>query len=274
VIDYWLGAASAGPVTVEIRDARGAVVRRFSSDDRPTPPAESPQFADEWLPRFEPPTRNVGLNRFVWDLRYAPPPAARYSYSIAAIAGQGTVADPQGPLVLPGVYEVRLSVGERTYTRPLRVELDPRVHVADSALVAQLRLGLDIWNALAQQHALVQSLRSARDQLRALAGRSLDRATRGSVTGLEGLADSLAQAAGGAGDDLANLETVVESADREPTEQARAVFAAQRERVAGAVGRWHQVLTVELPALNARLERQGASAVRAEEREPERQTGP
>ena len=275
VIDYLLASAPAGVVSLVIRDARGGIVRRFSSDDRPTPPPpEPPQIADEWLPRFEPPTRTVGLNRFVWDLRYPPPPAARYGYSIAAIAGQGTVAEPQGPLVLPGVYEVRLGVAGLTYTRSLRVELDPRVHVADSALVAQLRLGLDIWNAMADEHALAGSLRSARDQIRALAGRSLDRGTRGSLTAVEGLADSLARAAGGAGDELAGLEAVVESADREPTEQARSVFAIQRERVAGGVRRWQQLLTTELPALNELLARQGAPAVQLQEPPPEKMTGP
>src|SRR2546430_1421749 len=182
VIDYLLRAVPPGSVTVDIRDARGGVVRRFSSDDRPPPPAEAPQVADEWLPRFAPPTRTVGLDRFVWDLRYAPPPAARYGYSIAAVAGQGTVAEPQGPLVLAGLYEVRLGVGEGVYTRTLRVELDPRVHVADSALESQLRLGLDIWNAMAEQHALAAGPRSARDPIRDRARRSGDRATRGSPT--------------------------------------------------------------------------------------------
>src|SRR5438477_6971292 len=274
VIDYLLRAATPGPVTVEVRDARGGVVRRFSSDDRATPPAEPPQIADEWLPRFEPPTRNVGLNRLGRALRYPPPPAARYGYSIAAIAGQGTVAEPQGPLVLPGLYEVRLGVGERTYTRTMRVELDPRVHIADSALVAQLRLGLDIWNAMAEQHALAGSLRSARGQVRVLAGRSVDRATRGSLTALERLTDSLSRAAGAAADELAGLETAVESADREPSQQARAVFTAQRERVAGAVRRWRQVLAAELPALNQQLGRQGAPALQLEEQAPDRKTGP
>jgi len=274
VIDYLLGSAPPGVVWLEIRDARGGVVRRFSSDDRPPQPAEAPQVAEEWLPRFEPPTRTVGLNRFVWDLRYPPPPAARYGYSIAAIAGQGTVAEPQGPLVLPGVYDVRLGVGERTYTRTLRVELDPRVHVADSALAAQLRLGLDIWNAMAEQHALTVGLRSARDQVRALVGRSVDRATRDSLASLERLADSLVRVAGAAGEELGGLETVVESADREPTEQARAVFAAAREHVAGAARRWRQALTVELPALNTRLRQQGAPPVQVPEQVPERKTGP
>jgi photosystem II stability/assembly factor-like uncharacterized protein len=274
VIDYLLRAVPDGPVTLEIRDSRGGLVRRFSSDDRPTPPQEPPQIAVEWLPRFEPPTRNVGLNRFVWDLRYPPPPAARYGYSIAAIAGRGTVPEPQGPVVLPGAYEVRLGVGGQSYTRSLRIELDPRVHVADSGLVAQLRLGLDIWNAMAEQHALAGSLRSARDQISALAARSLDRATRASLTALDGQVDSLTRAADGAGDELAGLETAVGSADREPTEQARVVFVAQRERVGGALRRWQQLLTAELPALNARLARQQAPVVHIEEHVPDTNTGP
>jgi len=156
----------------------------------------------------------------------------------------------------------------------MRVELDPRVHVAGAALVAQLRFGLDIWNAMAEQRALAGSLRSARDQVRALAGRSVDRATRGSLTALERLADSLARTAGAAGDELAGLETAVESADREPPQQARAVFAAQQERVAGAVRRWRQVLTAELPALNQQLGREGAPALQLREQVPERKTGP
>src|SRR5690349_10684510 len=259
VIDYELRSVPAGAVTIEIRDARGEVVRRLSSDDRATSPAEPPpQIAAEWLPRANPPTRDRGLNRVVWDLRYPPPPAARYGYSIAAIAGHGTVAEPEGPLVLPGVYEVRLDVEGRTYTRSLRVDLDPRVRVPDSALVAQLRLGRDIWNTLAEQHALEGGLGGAREQMRGLATRSLDAATRGSLASLEHLADSLARVTGSAGGELAGLETVVESADRQPTEQARKVYAQLRERLDAAVRGWQQALASDLPGLNARLRRAGA----------------
>ena len=130
------------------------------------------------------------------------------------------------------------------------------------------------WGKYLGPLALAGSLRSARDQVRAFAGRSVDRATRGSLTALERLADSLSRAAGGAGDELAGLETAVESADREPTQQARAVFAAQQERVAGAVRRWRQMLTTELPALNKELGRQGAPALQLQEQVPDRKTGP
>jgi photosystem II stability/assembly factor-like uncharacterized protein len=256
VIDYWLQGAS--PVTVEIRDRAGELVRRFASGERASPPAEPQQIAQEWLPRAEPPGGNAGLNRFVWDLRYSPPPAARYSYSIAAIAGQGTVAEPQGPLVVPGGYQVRLTVGGQTYTQPLRVELDPRVHVSDTALAAQLRLALEVRDAIAEQYALTQGVRKLRDQTRALASRSLDTATGASLTAVDRVADSLVRATENVGGELGGLETAVESADREPPQQVREAVAELRERLRKALRRWQEVIASDLPALNARLGQQGA----------------
>ena len=49
MIDYWLPPGAAPPVRLEIRDARGTVVRRFDSAD-PTPaiPAER-YFAERWV---------------------------------------------------------------------------------------------------------------------------------------------------------------------------------------------------------------------------------
>ena len=61
---------------------------------------------------------------------------------------------------------------------------------------------------------------------------------------------------------------------RSPTQQARAVFVELRERVAGALRRWQQVLTADLPALNARLRREGAPAVQVQEPVPDKETGP
>ena len=266
VVDYYLQAAPPSPVTLEILDVAGTRVRRFSSEDRVEPPREPPQIAAEWLPRPESLTRDAGHNRFVWDLRYPPPEAERYGYSIAAIAGQGTVAEPEGPLVLPGEYQVKLTVGGRSLTQPLRVELDPRIHIADTALAAQLRLALEIRSALAAQRVLQTAVRGVRDQLRTLQGAAgagvgggaggLDAQSGSEVAALARSVDSLVQASGGGGE-LAGLETVVESADREPTEQAREAFAEVQRRLARAERRWQEVRTTALPALNTRLQQRG-----------------
>ncbi|HVH11338.1 MAG TPA: hypothetical protein VM736_16200, partial [Gemmatimonadales bacterium] len=190
VIDYAL--ASAAPVTLEILDTRGNVVRRFLSEAKEEGEREAQQIAGEWLPRTEPLGARAGHNRFVWDLRYPPPPVEHHSYSIAAIPDQGTVAEPEGPLVLPGDYQVRLTVAGRSYVQPLTVEIDPRVHVAREPLVEQLRLALEIWNRAAEQHALHVAVRRLRDDLRHLDGRELDAGTRAGVTQLGQRLDTLA----------------------------------------------------------------------------------
>jgi photosystem II stability/assembly factor-like uncharacterized protein len=266
-IDYLLPPA-AGPVTLQIEDARGNVVRNFSSEDHPAAmePGPAPQIAAEWLPRAEALPHAPGLNRFVWDLRY-PAPAIRDGYSIAAIAGQGTVQEPEGPLVLPGEYRVRLTAGGRTLTQTLRVVMDPRVGVADSALASQVRLALEIWNAMGEQRTLQAGVAAVRDQLHALAARRLDAPTRAALGAVQRATDSLARSAGAG--DLAGLETTVESADREPTQQARELFAEVRGGLAAATARWQQLVTKDLPALNARLRRSGAPPVTAAAPRPE-----
>ena len=263
VIDYNLTSTATDALSLEIRDARDALVRRFSSDDRAAPPGEPPQIAEEWLPRSDPPTGHAGLNRFVWDLRYPPPPGDHRDYSIAVVAGQGTTAEPQGPLVVPGDYRVLLNVAGQSYTQALRVDLDPRVRVSASDLADQRRLALDIWNAMAEQHSLRASVRSLQAMLRVGGERAINKSTRSRLTALGRAADSLARPVESLGSELGALETVVESADRAPTEQSRDVFAELRNRLGAASRRWQRVLD-DLPALNAQLERQGVPAVRVQ----------
>src|SRR5207248_1117811 len=64
-------------------------------------------------------------------------------YPIAAIVGS-TPLPPQGPLVLPGKYEVRLNVGEQVFRQPLEVKMDPRVVAARNELQSSLELQLKI----------------------------------------------------------------------------------------------------------------------------------
>jgi hypothetical protein len=134
--------------------------------------------------------------------------------------------------------------------------------MADTALAAQLRLALEIRSALAAQRVLQTAVRGVRDQVRTLqvaagaAGGRLDPQSASEVTALERSVDSLVQASGGGGE-LAGLETVVESADREPTEQAREAFAEVQRRLARAERRWQEVRTTALPALNTRLQQRG-----------------
>jgi hypothetical protein len=126
MIEYYLPASAAAPVTLEILDAKGAVVNSYSSEaatsDRPTRGAGEAQTEDPDAPsarRGGPPpprvTKNAGLNRVVWDVK-----------------------NKDGVTVPPGQYQARLKVGDKTVTEGFNVLIDPRVS-ADGVTIADLQ---------------------------------------------------------------------------------------------------------------------------------------
>ncbi len=261
ILDYWLPAGTSGPVRIEILDAAGDTVRGYSSREAPFSPPAPTYFTSDWLPRSHIPGAAPGHHRFVWDLRWAPPPLAARDFSIAAIAGKGTVMEPQGPLAVPGTYRVRLTADGRTVEVPLEVALDPRVHVSEAALRDQVSLALAVRDALTERTGI------ARDAGR-LAGRLAPLAARGDLPA--GLADAARRlrrqvmaAAAALPDGLASLETVVQSADREPPAQTREAFSRQEAGLRSARGRWEALLRTELPALDARLRKAGLPPIGA-----------
>ena len=125
VIDYYLKAAATGPLTIEILDASGTLVRRYSSDDRPAPvnpdALNIPAF---WVRPQEPPSAAAGTHRWVWDLRHTPVPAGGRGGRGGGGGGGGR--GNLGAAAAPGEYTVRLSVNGKTLTQPLTVKPDPR----------------------------------------------------------------------------------------------------------------------------------------------------
>ena len=124
VIDYYLGAASNGPVVLEILDPAGDLVRRYSSADKPAPvDPDTLNIPAFWRPTPEPLSAAKGMHRWVWDLRPTPPP--RTARQGAPGGGGGEGFGPR-PTVLPGNYTVRLIVDGETLTQRLVVKMDPR----------------------------------------------------------------------------------------------------------------------------------------------------
>jgi hypothetical protein len=121
LIDYHLKANARGPVTLEILAPSGETIRRYSSEDKITP--VNPDTLDipvSWRPTPQPLSAAAGMHRWVWDLRPTPPPPPTERQ------GGGPSGPRASPLVLPGLYRVRLTVGGKVFTQPLRVEKDPR----------------------------------------------------------------------------------------------------------------------------------------------------
>jgi hypothetical protein len=143
-ISYLLNTTPKAPVVLEIIDAvTGDTIRRYSSDDPIETPIEGRNIPDYWI---RPPQRLLatpGLHRFVWNVRYAPPAVDTFSYPIAAVV-RNTPQTPQGILVPPGTYQVRLTVDGQTFRRAVVVRMDPRVKTSSADLTQQFTLSRSV----------------------------------------------------------------------------------------------------------------------------------
>jgi photosystem II stability/assembly factor-like uncharacterized protein len=198
-IDYYLPGASS-ELRLEILDAGGTVVRAFSSA-APASAAGGRGRRGGNLPSALP--TKTGMNRFVWDLRYAGGPAGGGSDMEGGFSGGG-------PLVPPGSYRARLTAGGVARTEPLTVMIDPRIAkdgitVAD--LAEQTKFALKVRDALADARQLSQRLRQAID------------AKRGDVAKLQGVSERFVTKSGPYEDQmfidqLSNVGRVVGQADQ------------------------------------------------------------
>jgi hypothetical protein len=126
-IDYYLRSASSTPVTLEILDARGAVVKRFSSEPAARQPVgrrrggaagSIPRVSSVWDPAPGVFSAGAGLHRVVWN-----PVMERSATPGVDGAARG------GNELLTGTFTARLTAGGKTYTEAFAVKPDPRVKV-------------------------------------------------------------------------------------------------------------------------------------------------
>jgi photosystem II stability/assembly factor-like uncharacterized protein len=276
IIDYYLKAAPAGPITLAIYDARGTLVRKFSSVP---PPGESmpANVPDYWFGPPEALPKRAGMNRFAWNLRLPHPTAVSYSYfgtrlnyvqmtlTDDGIPGKTPRHFPRGPLVVPGKYEIALTVAGQTYRQALLVKLDPRLHVTGADLAAQLGLErrIDAWMAeSAEGYEQASALRAAlAERTKALAGNAMAKKAAEQAAAVEkkvAAVESGSNEAPGFGPinrDLARLATSVQSGDMRPSETARAVALESCRALEKDQAEWQRLNREEVPALNAELER-------------------
>ncbi|HYX40244.1 MAG TPA: hypothetical protein VE821_01035, partial [Pyrinomonadaceae bacterium] len=173
IIDYYLRADATTPVVIEILDRMNKLVRRFSSADPPEPipvPEKDMNVPTYWVRPPQPVRATAGMQRFVWDLHYPPPPADRYDYPISANY-RDTPPVPQGPLVMPGTYMVKLTVNGRSYTQTLNVRIDPRVKTPVLGLQQQFTLSLRAHEGMRQSREALAGVQKLRAQLKELSAR-------------------------------------------------------------------------------------------------------
>ena len=281
-IDYYL-AKPAEKVTIDILDARGAVIRTFTgtpndqangrgrggrgrggdtADAEPGAEGEFAGFAGRGGRGgvVNAPDK-AGLNRFTWDMRYAP---AKTFEGMVLWSG-----NTQGPEAVPGTYSVRLTAGGKSYTEKLLVGKDPRldsVTVAD--LAEQFALALKIRDDLTRADEIVIEVRELKKQMDDRLKANGDAALKASLDAfrekLSEIEEDVYQVRNRSGQDplnfpiklnnkIAALGASVEHGDGKPTTASYEVYKLLNGKLAEQQNKLDALLKSALPSVNKQL---------------------
>jgi photosystem II stability/assembly factor-like uncharacterized protein len=299
IIDYTLAKDASAPITLDIVDGAGKVVRHYSSDDHVRDPnpalnpvaydkvcQQTPSAPDCALPLYWPaaPIRlstRAGFHRFTWDLHFdaiGEDPDAGDEGAQGAVPHH-TYDQPYSPWAPPGTYTARLTVDGKRYTQPITLKLDPRVTTSAAGLARLNAATRETYDAAVTAH-------NAHEQARALVAQ-LDKLTGADVVAFKEQVEALAPAGGagrrgrgfggpggpgGAGAAPApTLESVsnammaaamaMQGADVAPTAGQVASAAKARADGAATIRAWTTLRTTGLAALNAKLRAAGQPPV-------------
>ena len=141
-------------ISMEIKDAAGNIVRSFSSK------ADEKYIKYEDAPKPEPLLPKAkGLNRFVWDMRYATMPG---------VPGADMEISYAGHKAPPGKYSLTVKMGEQTVSTEAEILANPLYPINASTYMEYHRTMLDMENELTSMHRMVNSLYEKQKQLESL----------------------------------------------------------------------------------------------------------
>ena len=269
IVDYYLGSTASSPVTLEIKDEAGNLVRRYSSADpipTPDPALAIPQY---WVRPQQKLSSESGIHRFLWDLHYAPVPGVPPQYPIAAVY-RNTAPAATSPWVMPGKYTVVLTVGGKAHIQPLTVQMDPRVKASSVDLAEQFKLSKQLYNEWLTLNSISESIRSIRGQLSDLRARVPESDLKKQIDGLSEKLQTLSGGPGGVGGPgtagagarptvasttgrVRTLFAVIEGVDAAPPPQVVTAVADALKDPSALQERWQTLKSEDIPPLNQQL---------------------
>ena len=259
--------------SLEFLDTQGKLIRKFTNHEerKEEKPAESAEEEEDFSARLAGPTvipADAGMNRFVWNLRYAD-----------AMKIPGMVlwdASLRGPLIVPGTYTVKLTYDGKTESQTFDVLRDPRLNTTQDQYLAQLELELQIRDKLTKTHEAILNIRSIRRQVDDLAARvdNKDVAAKAKALNAEltSVEEALYQTKNKANEDplnfpirlnnkMASLLEAIQSADAPPTAQEQQVFEDITTGINAQLKKLDTILTEQVTAFNKFVKSQDIPAV-------------
>jgi photosystem II stability/assembly factor-like uncharacterized protein len=158
------------PVTLSFQDPHGATIRSFdlhlakkrAKKVAPEVRYEMDTIHERALDLAELTGIEPGMNRFQWDMRYAPAVEVP-DFKTPTTDDFGASAD--GPTIVPGSYTVVLQYGGKKLSQPLRLQLDPRLRTTADDLDARFVLEMNVHRTLDKLNTTIDAAIAAEYKL-------------------------------------------------------------------------------------------------------------
>ncbi len=270
VIHFYLKEEPQEAISLEILDAKGNLIRSFSARASGTQPAG--QMGMRFGGSGGRVTAEPGMNRFIWNMRY--PDAESVP---GAIMWGGRL---NGPTAVPGVYQVSLSIGDKTQTQTWEWKKDPRLETTQKDFEEQFDFLSKIRDKITEVNRSINKLRDVRNQIDALSRKVQDQEQGKEIVKLgtalkqklKEVEDILIQSKSQSGQDplnypilldnkIAALAGIVSSADARPTDQSYILFDELSALADEQIKKLEGILEADLPVMNEKVKEAGIPAI-------------
>ncbi len=259
MIHYFLTDTVKTQVSLEILESNGTLIKKFST--------KPDKKAKETALKINP-----GLNRFVWDMRYAD---AEGFDGLILWAAKLT-----GPKAIPGTYQAKLTINGTATETSFEILKDPRTSGTDSDIKEQFNFLLSVRDKLSETNRSIKKIRSAREQIKRITDPLKDKEDLKAVTErakaindqMTTIEESLYQTKNKSGQDplnfpirlnnkLAALASEADGSDYKPTDQAKAVFQEVSIKIDEQLKELNKIFSEQIPGLNELIKQKNINAV-------------
>lgn len=270
VIYYYLKEKSKEERTLEFLDAQGNLIKKFTNKEKAKSTRGEPERfradGDERV-RVE-----RGMNRFIWNMHYSD--AERVP---GAILWGGTL---RGPMAVPGTYQVKLTIGEKSMLQSWEWKKNPRLSTIQEEYQEQFDFLIKIRDKITEVNRAINQLRSVKNQIQNLAkkvkdeakGEDISQAGNKLIQKLKKVEDVLIQSKSKSNQDplnypiqldnkIADLARVVASSDTRPTDQSYQVFKELSTKADEQMAKIKEIFKIDLAVFNKMVKEADIPAV-------------
>ena len=261
MVHFFIKDTLNAKVNLEFLQPDGKLIKKFST--KPNLKAKEEKLT----------LKQPGMNRFVWNMRYAD--ADKFDGIIL------WAASLNGPRALPGTYKVKLTVNEKSLESDFEIVKDPRSTATTEDLKAQFDFLQEVLAKVSETNNAVKKIRQAKDQINRATDPIKDKKeemkevldmAKAIQDKMKAVEEALYQTKNKSGQDplnfpiklnnkLAHLNSIAGSGNSKPTDQAVAFKNEIIAEINGHLNTLSKILKEDIPAFNTLVKQKNIDAV-------------